>query len=243
MNTAFYTASAGVIYLQKSMDVTANNIANTATPGFKTSASSFSDLLYSNIHRGQDELTNNLKIGHGVRLSDVTLQLNQGALQPTDRELDFAIVGEGFFAVENANGERFYTRSGNFYVKLEDDIAYLATASGDYILSPDESRIELNPSGGTMLELEDMVSRIGIFIFANPYALSQEGSNYYAATDGSGEAVLSEDYTLKQAFIESSNAEMSKEMVDVIATQRAFQFNARVVQAADELQATVNNLR
>lgn len=242
MNTAFYTASSGVIYLQRSMDVTANNIANADTPGFKASVSSFSDLLYSNIHRKQDELTNNLKVGHGTRLSGITLQYNQGALLPTDRELDFSIVGDGFFAVENENGDRFYTRAGNFYVKLEDDVAYLTTASGDYVLSPDGDRIELNADGGPV-NLENIMTRIGVYTFSNPYALLQEGSNYYTATEAAGEAMPSESYSLKQGFLESSNAELSKEMVNIITTQRAFQFNARVVQAADELQATVNNLR
>ncbi len=242
MNTAFYTASSGVIYLQRSMDVTANNIANTQTPGFKASVSSFADLLYSNIHRNQDELTNNLKTGHGVRLSGIVMRLGQGALLPTDRELDFSLVGDGFFAVESENGERFYTRSGNFYVKLEDDVAYLATATGEYVLTPDEDRIELNPDGG-LVNLEEISTRIGVFSFSNPYALIQEGSNYYSATDASGEALPIEDYTLKQGYLENSNAELSTEMINVISTQRAFQFSARVVQAADELQATVNNLR
>ncbi len=242
MNTAFYTASSGVMYLQRSMDVTANNIANSETPGFKSSVASFADLLYSNIHRNQDNLTNNLKTGHGVRLSGITMQLGQGALMPTDRELDFSIVGDGFFAVENENGERFYTRAGNFYVKLEDDAAYLATANGEYVLTPDQDRIELNPDGG-LVDLDEITARIGVFSFSNPYALVQEGNNYYTATDASGEALMSEGFTLKQGFLETSNAELSTEMINVISTQRAFQFNARVVQAADELQATVNNLR
>ncbi|MFA9379948.1 MAG: flagellar hook-basal body protein [Acetanaerobacterium sp.] len=243
MNTAFYTASAGVIYIQKSMDITANNIANAETPGFKTSVPSFSDLLYSNIHRQADDRTDGLKVGHGVRLADVAIQMNQGPLLPTDRELDFSIVGNGFFAVENENGDRYYTRAGGFCIKQEDNVSYLATTTGEYVLGPDEDRIELNAGEGTHVDLENMPSRIGVFEFPNPYALSQEGSNKYSATDRAGEVMVSGDYTLKQAYLESSNTELSKEMVDVITTQRAFQFNARVVQAADELQATVNNLR
>ena len=243
MNTAFYTASSGVLFMQKSLDVTANNIANVETPGFKTSVASFADLLYTNIHRDAIETTNNLKVGHGTKLAGATMIMTQGPMQPTDRDLDFAIVGEGFFAVERENGERFYTRSGNFYAKLDGDMAYLTTSKGEYVLSPDGERIELNVEGKTELNLKDMKSRIGVFQFANKYAMEQVGNNLYRATTGAGEPLVGESYDLLQSSLEGSNAELSKEMVDVITTQRAFQFNARVVQAADELEATVNNLR
>ncbi len=243
MNTAFYTASSGVIYMQRSMDVTANNIANTETPGFKTSVSSFADLLYQNIHRDADEQTDNLKVGHGTKLTATTMQMTQGPMQPTGRELDFAIVGEGFFAVENDAGERFYTRSGNFYTKLDGDVAYLVTSSGDYVLSPDGERIELNAEGTTQLNLDNMQSRVGVFQFTNKYAMEQTGNNLYRAPAAAGEAQPEGSYTLLQSMLEGSNSDLSKEMVDVLVTQRAFQFNAKVVQAADELEATVNNLR
>lgn len=229
--------------MQKSLDVTANNIANAETPGFKTSVSSFADLLYTNIHRGAAETTDNLKVGHGTKLAGTTMIMNQGSMQPTDRELDFSIVGEGFFAVEKENGERLYTRSGNLYAKLDGDMAYLTTANGEYVLSPDGERIELNVDGKTELNLSNMKSRIGVFQFANKYAMEQVGNNLYRATTAAGEPQAGENYTLLQGSLEGSNAELSKEMVDIITTQRAFQFNARVVQAADELEATVNNLR
>ena len=243
MNTAFYTASSGVKYMQRSMDVTANNIANSETPGFKVSVSAFSDLLYSNIHRGANEQTDNLKVGHGVKLSGTSMVMNQGAMQPTERELDFAIVGEGFFAVENDAGERNYTRAGNFYVKLDSDVAYLTTAAGEYVLSTDGERIELNADGSSQLNLEGMQTKIGVFQFPNKYALEEVGQNKYKATELAGEPQVGEGYNLLQSYLEASNSELSKEMVDVIVTQRAFQFNARVVQVADELEATVNNLR
>ncbi|SDN19571.1 flagellar hook-basal body protein [Acetanaerobacterium elongatum] len=243
MNTAFYTASSGVLFMQKSLDVTANNIANVETPGFKTSVSSFADLLYTNIHRDAVETANNLKVGHGARLSGATKIMSQGPMQPTDRDLDYAIVGEGFFAVENQNGERFYTRAGNFCAKLDGEMAYLTTSNGEYVLSPDGERIELTAEGKTGLNLKDMKTRIGVFQFANKYAMEQVGNNLYRATSAAGEPQAGENYDLLQGSLEGSNAELSKEMVDVITTQRAFQFNARVVQAADELEATVNNLR
>ncbi len=243
MNTAFYTASTGVIYLQKSMDITANNLANAETPGFKTSVPSFSSLLYTNIHRGADEMTNGLKVGHGVKLSGTTVQMVQGQMMPTDRELDFAIEGEGFFAVENQLGERYYTRAGNFLVKLEDEDAYLVTTTGDYVLGPDEERVQLNAEGETQPNLTNMQARIGIYTFPNKYALIQEGANRFSATELAGEPELGGGHKLTQGFLETSNTEMSKEMVDIIVTQRAFQFSARVVQVADELESIVNNLR
>lgn len=243
MNTAFYTASAGVKYMQKNMDVIANNMANVQTAGFKPSVSNFGDLLYSNIHRGGDDTTN-LKVGHGVKINKNSIIMNQGGLEPTQRELDFALVGDGFFAVENENGERFYTRAGNFYLKLDGENANLVTATGEYVLGPDGDRIEITkPEGSNTYDFENFNTRIGVFSFPNKYGLWQEGSNLYTQTEVSGEPDTATGYDLMQGYLESSKTDMSKEMVDVIVTQRAFQFNARMVQVADELDAMVNNLR
>lgn len=82
-----------------------------------------------------------------------------------------------------------------------------------------------------------------MFSFPNKYGLWQEGSNLYTQTEVSGEPDTATGYDLMQGYLESSKTDMSKEMVDVIVTQRAFQFNARMVQVADELDAMVNNLR
>lgn len=106
MNTAFYTASAGVKYMQKNMDVIANNMANVQTAGFKPSVSNFGDLLYSNIHRGGDDATN-LKVGHGVKINKNSIIMNQGGLEPTQRELDFALVGDGFLQLKTKTAKDF----------------------------------------------------------------------------------------------------------------------------------------
>ncbi|HWP50827.1 MAG TPA: flagellar hook-basal body protein [Clostridia bacterium] len=270
MSIAFYTGVAGMLASQSHMDVTSNNIANINTVGYKTQESSFQNLLYTrmNIHRNynssstgtennaaaedtadntDDTATSYDMVGHGVRIGQVNLLYSQGGYLSTGRTLDFAINGEGLFAVETASGETQYTRNGNFSVSIEGKKAYLVTSDGSHVLTGKGKRIslELDESGSPITD--ELAEKIGLYHFSNPYGLTPTDGGSFTANDISGKAVAAKadntTSTVLQNFLENSNVELSDQMVNMIQAQRSFQMNSRVVQAADEIDEMINNLR
>ena len=233
MITSFYTAATGTIQLQKGVDVTANNIANVSTTGYKASASTFSDLIYTNMNAAQGTNTD-LKSGHGTKLQKTDTLFTQGGFQHTDRPFDYALTQPNdFFAVET-NGVVKYTRNGNFHISQQDK-RYLVSADGGYVLDAKGQRISVaneqdNPA-------------IGMFSFDNCDGLLREGDTSFTATASSGAAKAVTDPELKKGWLEDSAVNVADEMVSVIELQRAFQFNSKIVQVSDEIMQTVNGLR
>ena len=116
MNTAFYTAVSGMRTFQSALDITANNMANVNTTAYKAERGAFQDLLYTQM----DVKSGELLTGHGVKMSDVQPVFIQGAFEKSGQPLDFAITGDGFFAVEKGNGgtQPLYTRDGSFKISV-----------------------------------------------------------------------------------------------------------------------------
>ena len=251
MNIAFYSGASGMMAYQKDMDIIAHNIANVNTAGYKPQRGVFADLLYSRmaVNTEEDFLT-----GHGVRIADSDLLFRQGPINATNNELDFAIIGDGFFAVEMIEtGTLAYTRSGVFGIGLENETdGYLVTGEGHFVLDADGERIEISryENSDNLFDLSDLTERIGIYHIPNPFGLEPQGSSLYLLTAKSGEAEVMEEgdednppYRVVQNALENSAVELADEMVMVIQSQRAFQMSARLVQTADELEEIVNNLR
>lgn len=266
MIDAFYTAATGVSAMQKGMDIVANNIANANTQGFKSSKASFADLVYTNIHEKEGD--SKLKNGHGSAVVKSDVLHNQSGIIGTDRTLDFALVSDGFFAIETLNGTK-YTRQGDFNMVKLGNKFYLADSEGGYVLDPKGKRIEIKESEievvddsntgtgdgtGTAVKTKTVRSgvpdqvaplNVGVFTFANNDALNIEGKMYFSETEASGKpiALKASDEAYKRAYLENSNTDMAQSMADVITLQRSFQFNTRMVQMADEVMQTVNALR
>ncbi|MEG2429047.1 MAG: flagellar hook-basal body protein [Oscillospiraceae bacterium] len=259
MIDAFYTAAVGTAQTQKAMDVIANNMSNLNTYGYKSSQSSFSDLLYTHM-RPSTGLTNNgfttqipgqtnppdginpndrLKVGHGAKLKKTDTIYTGGVFTPTGRGLDYAIQNDGFFAIETTNGIK-YTRNGNFEKTQLGDKFYLTSSQGGCVLDSQGQRIEV-PEG--LNEAPNLP--IGVFKFENQDGLVRESAMLFSATDNSGEAVsiANPEQALKQSYLEASNVDIAQSMSDVIIFQRSFQYNAKMVQTADEIMQTVNGLR
>lgn len=234
MITAFYTAAVGTTQVQKGFDVVSNNIANVNTAGFKAEKNSFADLIYTNIRASEEDT--NLKVGHGVKLKKTDVLHNQSGFMPTGRDMDFAIEGNGFFAVQTADGTIKYTRCGNFEKSIIGGRTYLTAMQGGYVLDTAGRPIEITGE-------EDQELNIGAYTFPNRDGLTIEAGLFFTANETSGAAAADPDSTIKQGYLENSNVDMGDAMVDVIEMQRAFQFNARMVQIADEVMQTVNNLR
>ncbi|MDR2909713.1 MAG: flagellar hook-basal body protein [Oscillospiraceae bacterium] len=240
MIRGFYTARSGLLAQQENMNVVANNMANVNTVGYKSMKVSFTDLMYRNLNRATAEEP--AIVGSGVKINKVDTNINQGPPQATNNYLDFCITGDGYFAVQNAEGETEYTRSGNFIMSIDESGGYwLAAANGERVLNAEGEPIELplDESGTPQLDS----SQIGVFGFSNPYGLSKLGDNRYIATNTSGEATALENPSVKSGYLEGSGVEVSVEMVKVIESQRAFSFNSRMIQVADEIEQTVNGLR
>ena len=232
MINAFYTASVGVNQTQKALDVIANNTANVNTDGFKRGQASFSDLMYTNVHATEEDTR--LKFGHGTKMNKVDIVHNQAGIKNTERKLDFAIVDDGYFAIETNDGVK-YTRSGSFHASLENEEMYLVNGNNGYVLDQDGERITI----------ENIDSEIipGIYTFENNDGLLIEGGLYFNETDVSGVAEVNTEAEFKRGFLESSNVDVAQTMADMMISQRAFQFNSKMVQTADEIMQTVNGLR
>lgn len=252
MNIAFYSGVSGMTAFQRSMDVLSHNIANVNTNGFKPQVLAFNDALYRemDINNEEPEL-----VGHGVIPLGTDLMMMQGNPVATERMLDFCIMGDGFFRVEMPDGGMEFTRNGAFKISVEGNKAYLATDKGGYVLDDRGKRIELKrqvDQAGTVLKTYDqaeVASHVGIYQFPNPYGLQTvDGSSFLeTANSGAASAVtrkqVGDDFDLKQKYLETSSVDVGKSMVDVIMAQRSFQFNARVVQTADQIEEIVNTLR
>jgi len=245
---------------QRMIDVIANNLANVNTTAFKRSRVSFEDVLYETVQgsrvtdAGTEETVGPVQIGKGVRVGAVLRLHTEGAPENTQRPLDVAIQGDGFFQVSRPDGTTGYTRDGGFTMS---DSGSIVTKDG-HPLSPeitvpqDATNVSISPNGvvtatvaGSTQPTE--VGRIEIARFLNPNGLLASGQNEFLETPASGQPVTGfpEDEgfgSLLQGSLESSNVEIVQEMTDMIAAQRAYEINAKAIQASDEMMQATHDL-
>lgn len=258
MLDSLHIAATGMNAHQRVIDVIANNLANMNTPGFKRSRIAFEDLMYGAVVRTSalvGDPSASVPLGMGTAIAASTKDFALGDLQISGSALDFAIRGAGFFEVALPDGSFGYTRTGSFQVDAD---RALVTSDG-YALSPgiqvpiDTEELIVKPDGTALARVagddEPMeVGRIELANFVNPGGLEPVGDNLYMPTHRSGDALYStpgEDGVglVAQGFLEASNVSMVEELTQLLLAQRAYEVNSRVIQAADELMAIVNNLR
>jgi flagellar basal-body rod protein FlgG len=264
---ALQSAASALSALNTSLDVSANNLANINTAGFKSSRANFQDLIY--VERAQPGTTNanqdQRPIGHyiglGVRVSGTHLDFTQGAPQTTGRPLDIMIDGEGFFevAVEDSLGPNglAYTRAGNLALNSDGEIV-LANDQGRRIqpviqVPANAKTITIGADGQVFVSLEgeaepSQVGQLNLSTFINPAGLKQVGENLYVETSASGppnSGVPGVDGrgAIKAGFLEASNVDPTKELIELIRTQRAFEMNSQSIRSADETLRSVAQLR
>lgn len=233
MIKAYYTATNGAISNKNYLDVISNNMANIQTQGFKKSKPEFSDLVYTNM-RGAKGADTELKSGSGSKIGKVDIVFSQGIPYQTGVETDFAILGEGFFAIQFED-EDLFTRGGSFEITNIDGENYL-TYQGGYVLNNQEEPI--------IIKNNDDIDNIGIgvFTFNNNADLEQVGNNLFRISNEDAEYNIGEAEVLK-GYLEGSNVEITDEMVKLIQIQRAFQLNSTLIKTADEIEQTINTLR
>ena len=257
------TAASGMDAMQFRLDVIANNLANAQTTAFKTSRVNFEDLVYQNykvpgLLNNQGRTTSvGQSVGLGTRVQSTELNMTPGSLNSTGQSLDLAIVGDGFFQI-NDGTQILYTRSGNFSVNANGEVV-LASANQARPLEPaitipqgttqisisSDGNVQILQQGQTQLT---QIGQIQLAQFINPQGLLQQGDNLFAATVASGLPTVSTPGTngigtIQQNFLEASNVEPVTELVNMIATQRTFELSSQAVQVADQAWQLVNNLR
>jgi|YelNatPaOPRAMG01_1025707.scaffolds.fasta_scaffold69393_2 flagellar basal-body rod protein FlgG len=261
MIRALYSAASGMTAQQMNVDNIAHNLANAKTVGFKARRAQFQDLLYQNLVQpgasasAQTVVPSGLQLGLGTRPASNEIIFTQGNFQMTGNPLDLVIQGRGFFQVRLPSGELAYTRAGTFHLDRDGNIV---TADGDPLepqitLPPDAQTITIAPDGTVSYTqpgqtAAQIAGQIQLANFPNPAGLNSIGRNLYTPTDASGDPIVGNPGgqeglgTLLQGYVEESNVSVVEEFISLIIAQRAYEANARVVRAADEMYQQVNNL-
>lgn len=259
MMKALYSAATGMKGQQTTVDVLANNIANVNTNGFKRSRVNFQDLLYLNLRPAGDSAQGvasptGFEIGSGVRAVSTARNFSTGSFEQTDRELDVAISGDGFFQVTLPDGTTSYTRDGAFY---QDSQGNLVTSEG-YLLNPqitvpaNTQSISFGNDGIITVTTADsttpqQIGQIQLAMFPNATGLEAMGTNLFRQTAASGAPLQGNPGqngagTLTQGYLERSNVDVVTELVNLIVAQRAYEVNSRAIRTSDDMLSQVNNL-
>lgn len=255
-------AATGMLAQQTNVDVISNNIANMNTTAFKRQRAEFQDLLYQQVSRpgaasgGTDAtVPSGIQIGAGVRTGGVYRILEQGALTQTANPYDVAIQGKGYFQVTLPSGETGYTRDGSFQIS---DQGELVTADG-YAVQPGITvpqgsiDVSISKTGEVQVTVSgspqpQTVGQLQLASFQNESGLEAMGGNLFKETSASGQANIASPGDpglgmLTQGFVEASNVNPVSEITALIAAQRAYEMNSRVVKTADEMLSTTSQLR
>ncbi len=235
MNTSFYAASRAARTQQSRLDVIANNMANVNTVGYKSQSTVFQDLLYYNMRASEEEVTK-LNAGTGVKVSHTNTDFSAGGLMATSDNLSYAILGDGFFAVQNpATSEISYTRNGQFY---------LSERADGYYLSTDNQKLVLDQNGQAIKAVDGEINaNFGIYTFANTDGMLLKGNSEFQPIEKNGAPILLAGATVLSNQVELSNVDLAKEMAGTIETSRAYSYALKMVQTSDEVEQTINNLR
>lgn len=255
-------AATGMMAQQLHVEVISNNIANMTTTGYKRRRAEFQDLLYQSQRRiGASSsaegtvLPSGVQLGLGVKTAAVYRVHDQGDFVNTENSFDLAVQGDGYFIVELPNGEFAYTRSGNFQLSPD---GLLVTPDG-YTVNPgitvpqDAIEVSINQEGLVTAKLAGQVEeaelgQIELATFVNQAGLEAVGNNLLQETEASGPALVGPPGaeglgTVLQGFLESSNVNPVQEITAMIAAQRAYDMNSKVISASDEMMSTVTQLR
>jgi flagellar basal-body rod protein FlgG len=255
---ALRTAATGMQAQELNVEVISNNIANLRTTGFKRQRAEFQDLLYQDLRQvgstSSEQGTmvpSGIQIGTGVRTASTPRVHSQGTLESTDRTFDVAVQGEGYFQITMPDGTLAYTRDGSFDL---DGTGKLVTKDGFQVgggitIPVTAQNVTINSSG--LVQTVDAtgattdIGQLQLAHFINKGGLEAKGNNLFTVTPSSGAATLDNPGTngagtIMQKFTEASNVSAVSEISDLIEAQRAYEMNARVIRAADDMLSNTN---
>lgn len=252
-NGALNVARTGLDAQNTRMQVIANNLANVNTVGFKRDRASFETLAYQSVitagapSSGDNKYAIGLNLGTGVQMTGTARIDTQGSLMTTSNALDLAIEGAGYFQVQLPDGRIGFTRAGDFNLSAEGTIV---TPDG----MPVQPQVQV-PEGATAVSIgadgtvsaqvagqaeSTELGKIEIARFVNPAGLQSIGNNLLVETGASGApqvGTAGEEGrgSLRSGSLEGSNVNVVEELVDMIETQRAYEVNSKMIQAAEEM--------
>ncbi|NRA61571.1 MAG: flagellar basal-body rod protein FlgG [Psychrobium sp.] len=258
MNAALWISKSGLDAQQTNISTISNNLANASTIGFKKSRAVFEDLLYQNINQPggkssqNTELPAGLMLGAGVKVVAAQKEFSQGNMLTTENALDLMIEGEGFFEILMPDGSVSYTRNGQFMLNEE---GQMVTPGSGYLLQPaitippDAQSITVSAQGEVSVRQpgnaeNTVVGQIGVSNFINPQGLEPLGQNLYTETGVSGTPTqgtpgLDGLGSVRQGALETSNVNVTEELVNLIEAQRVYEMNSKVISAVDQMMSFV----
>ncbi len=258
---ALHTAATGMMAQELNVQVISNNIANMRTTGYKRQRAEFQDLLYEQVRRVGSQTSDQgnvlpagIELGSGVKTAGTPRVMSQGNVLPTSKDYDVSIRGEGFFKITMPDGRTAYSRDGSFELDAQ---GRLVTAQG-YVVQPgltipqNATSITINQVGQVSVTTPGQTSQtqlgqIELAGFVNKAGLQSMGDNLYLETPASGAAQSGVPGTdgfgsLLQGHLEQANVEAVTEISDLIAAQRAYEMNAKVITAADQMLSSTSNM-
>ena len=257
MIDALYIGATGMHTQQQNVDVIANNLANVNTSGFKKNKMTFQDAYYrATAPTSLDGVAQTpIMLGMGAMVSGNSKVFTQGEIKATESPLDLAIRGNGFFEVLMPDGSSAFSRFGALKVN---ENGVLATSGGYELKTQIEIPLDIvevvvdaqglvSGRSPNSTKLEDL-GQLELASFPSLDGLNAIGENLYKATDAAGQMITGlpgdEGFgTIAQGYLESSNVKLAEEMVSLVLAQRAYELNAKVIQASDDMMAISNNLR
>lgn len=261
MNPALWISKTGLDAQQTRLSVISNNLANVNTTGFKRDQAIFQDLIYQNKRQAGAQTTEDtrlpsgLSLGTGVRVVATEKLHTQGNITQTGKPLDMAILGRGFFQVQQADGSVSYTRDGTFQMDADGQVV---TSQGQLLqpsltIPSDTQSITIGQDGVVSVITGNdtsptQIGNIQLADFVNPAGLQPEGNNLFTETASSGSPLVGTPGlnglgNLESGSVETSNVNVVEELVNMIETQRAYEMNSKVISTTDQmLQYVGNNL-
>ena len=247
MFNIFATGKSGMSAYQEKMDYLSNDLVNSATTGYKSTDVGFKDLMTQSLDRKGNPLVNKDAVnGTGVKLGTNYANNKQGNLLNTGLKTDLAIDGKGYFALQEPDGTISYTRDGNFKV---DSNGTLVTSTGVKVYvqyeggysegdpALDSDNISIDAQGAISMNIDGqnvLVGTIPVFTAIGDKGFIPKGNNTFVASEDA-QVTMSNDYDIRQGFLEASNVDAAEVFSDVILTQRAFQLNSKAITTADDI--------
>ena len=260
MMRSLFIAKTGMEAQQTQLDHISHNLANSATNGYKKSHAVFEDLMYQNLRQSgansteQNQLPTGLQVGLGTRAVATSRSFTQGNLQTTERSLDVAIRGNGFFEIQMPDGTTGYTRDGSFQVNSQGQMVtnngfpvqpgITIPANATSITVSQEGLVSVVVPGNAQPQ---QVGQLQLTNFINPAGLEPKGQNLYTETAASGTPNTGtpgqESFgQLQQGALETSNVNVVEELVGMIQTQRAYELNSKAIQTSDQMLQRLTQL-